>query len=70
MAVTGTAGPEAPEGYLPGMYDISIYLEGTMHSRSYFRKGRSRQLNREFMAQTVCDMILRVLRGRRLQDVR
>lgn len=70
IAVTGAAGPEAPEGYLPGMYHISILLAGTMHSRAYYRKGRSRGLNREFMAQTACDMILRILRGRSLQDVR
>lgn len=69
-AVTGVAGPDAVCGFTPGMYNISVLLDGKMYSRKYNRRGRTRELNREFMSQSLFDMILRILDGRKMTEVR
>lgn len=69
-AVTGVAGPDSVCGFTPGMYHISVLLDGKMYSRKYNRRGRTRELNREFMSQSLFDMILRILDGRKMTEVR
>lgn len=69
-AITGVAGPDPVGTFMPGMYNISILLDGKLYSRKYNRRGRTRELNREFMSQSLFDMILRILDGRKMTEVR
>ena len=70
MAVTGNAGPEEYEGCKPGSYYISIIYDGKTCSKEFYHKGRRRALNRDFMTQTVFDMLLKLLDGRDFTEVR
>lgn len=70
VAITGVAGPDTAGGFTPGMYNISVLFDGKMWSRSYNRRRRTRELNREFMTQSAYDMILRILDGKKMTEVR
>lgn len=70
VAITGVAGPDAVREFTPGMYNISVLFDGRLWSRKYNRRGRTRELNREFMTQSAFDMILRILDGKKMTEVR
>lgn len=70
VAITGVAGPDAVGEFTPGMYNISVLFDGRLWSRKYNRRGRTRELNREFMTQSAFDMILRILDGKKMTEVR
>ena len=69
-AITGVAGPDPVRDIAPGMYNISVLFDGKLYSRKYNRRGRTRELNREFMAQSAFDMILRIIDGKKMTEVR
>lgn len=69
-AITGVAGPDPVGDIAPGMYNISVLFDGKLYSRKYNRRGRTRELNREFMAQSAFDMILRIIDGKKMTEVR
>ena len=69
-AITGVAGPDPVGDITPGMYNISVLFDGKLYSRKYNRRGRTRELNREFMAQSAFDMILRIIDGKKMTEVR
>lgn len=70
VAITGVPGDEPVGEFTPGMYNISILFDGRLYTRSYNRRGRTRELNREFMAQSAFDMMLRILDGKKMTEVR
>lgn len=64
IAITGAAGPD-PAGDTPvGTYHIAVIFDGDLILKSYSKTGRTRELNREFMTQTMFDLIRRIIDGK------
>ena len=69
IAISGVAGPDMIGDLKPGTYFISIIFDGKQTTKKFFHHGRTRQMNREFMALTMFDMINRVLDDKELIDM-
>ncbi len=63
VSMTGLAGPEGYKNMSAGIYYISVLFDGKLTTRSFIHKGRTRQLNREFMMMTMFDMINSIIDG-------
>jgi nicotinamide-nucleotide amidase len=70
LAITGNAGPDTVSGFTAGMYTVSVMFDGKLYSRSINHKGRTRDMNIEFMTQSAFDTILRIIDNKKMDDVR
>lgn len=57
VAITGLAGPVGYGDISKGSFNISVMYEGKLHTKSFYHNGRTRQLNRRFMADTMFFML-------------
>ena len=56
-AITGLAGPVGYGDISKGSFNISVTYDGKLYTKSFYHNGRTRQLNRMFMANTMFFMI-------------
>jgi nicotinamide mononucleotide (NMN) deamidase PncC len=70
LAIAGNAGPDTVSGFTAGMYTVSVIFDGKLYSRSINHKGRTRDMNIEFMTQSAFDTILRIIDNKKMDDVR
>ncbi len=69
VSMTGLAGPEGYKNLSAGMYYISVLFDGELTTHKFMHKGRTRQLNRNFMTLSMFDMVNHIIDGTEFSNV-
>lgn len=70
ISVTGAAGPEDRPGCKAGTFHISLYYKGEILTRSFVHSRWNRRLTRNLMAQTMFNMIVYTIEGRKMPGMK